>query len=156
MNRDQWKDLVEGLGVLSIVASLVFVAFEIRQNTNAIRSSAIQDISRFSYDATVLSIEKDEIRVARLAVCSGDLDESQRFLLQLYYGALMRIQMNRFYQVQLGILDERMILALGGKGGADRNPYFAEIWPVIRLDFEEDFQEYIEREVLPLSQDATC
>jgi hypothetical protein len=154
MTRDQWKDVIEGMGVLSIVASLIFVAFEIRQNTDAVRSSAIQDISRLSYDATVLSIEKDEIREARLAVCRGDLDESQRFLLQLFYAALMRIQMNRFYQLQLGILDEQMILSLGGKGGAYRNPYFAEIWPVLKVDFTEDFQAYIERDVLPLAQDS--
>ena len=152
MTRDQWKDVIEGMGVLSIVASLIFVAFEIRQNTDAVRSSAIHDISRFSYDATVLSIENDEIRDARLAVCRGDLDESQRFLLRLYYAALMRIQMNRFYQLQLGILDEQMILSLSGKGGAYRNPYFAEIWPELKIDFTEEFQAYIERNVLPLSQ----
>jgi hypothetical protein len=153
--RNHWKDVVETAGVLSIVASLIFVAFEIRQNTDAVRSSAIHDISRFSYDATVLSIEKDEIRAARLAVCNGDIDESQRYLLRIYYAALLRIQMNRFYQMQLGILDEQTILALGGTGAAYRNPYFAEIWPVLKVDFADDFQAYIERDVLPLKED-TC
>lgn len=154
MTRKQWKDVVESVGVLSIVASLIFVAFEIRQNTDAVRSSAIQDISRSSYDATVLSIENAEIREARLAACRGELDDSQRFLLRVYYAALLRIQMNRYYQMQLGILDEQTILSLSGKGGAYRNPFFAEIWPVLKVDFEEDFQTYVENEVLPLSQDS--
>ena len=154
MNRHSWKDWFEVVGVASIVVTLGFVAYEIRQNTDAVRSAAIQDISRFSYDATVLSIEKDELREARLAACGGELSEDQAFLLRMYYAALIRIQMNRFYQARLGILDEETILSLAGRGGAYRNPYFAEIWPLLKLDFDDDFKEYIERDVLPLSQDG--
>ena len=155
MIREQLKDVIEIFGVLSIVVTLAFVALEIRQNTNAVTSATIQEIARFSYDATVLTIENADLRAARQAVCSGNLDDSQRFQLRLFYAALLRIQMNRFFQMQLGIIDEEMILALGGKGGAYRNPFFAQIWPELKIDFTPDFHEYIEREVLPLSQD-TC
>ncbi len=155
MTREQVKDVIEVIGVLSIVATLAFVALEIRQNTNAVTSATIQEIARSSYDATVLSIENADLRAARLAVCSGDLDEAQRFQLTIYYAALLRIQMNRFFQMQLGVIDEEMILALGGKGAAYRNPFFAQTWPVLKIGFTLDFQEYIERNVLPLSQD-TC
>jgi len=155
MTREQLKDVIEVIGVLSIVATLAFVALEIRQNTNAVKSATIQEIARSSYDATVLTLENADLRAARQAVCSGNLDEAQRFLLRIYYAALLRIQMNRFFQMQLGVIDEEMTLALGGKGGAYRNPFFVEIWPVLKIDFTLDFQEYIERNVLPLSQD-TC
>ena len=35
MNRDQRKDLFEAVGLIAIVASLVFLALEVRQNTKA-------------------------------------------------------------------------------------------------------------------------
>ena len=35
MNRKRWKDLLEAIGVIAIVASLIFVAQEIRTNTES-------------------------------------------------------------------------------------------------------------------------
>ena len=42
MNRDKKRDLIEGLGLLAIVASLMFLALEIRQNTVQAQAAAIQ------------------------------------------------------------------------------------------------------------------
>jgi hypothetical protein len=36
-----WKDVVEMVGVLGAIASLIFVAFQIRQNTRAIEALAL-------------------------------------------------------------------------------------------------------------------
>ena len=35
MTREHWKDLVEGIGILAIVGSLIFVALEIKTNTES-------------------------------------------------------------------------------------------------------------------------
>jgi len=150
-----WRETAEIIGVLGVIASLVFVAFEIRQNTDAVRSSAIQDISRWSYDATVLTLDHPEIIRARQAACSGSVTDDQRATLYVYYSAAMRIQLNRFQQVQLGILDEDLALNLGGRGGAYRNPFFAEFWSVVDKDeFDPGFLEFVERELVPLSQNG--
>ncbi len=42
MNRDQKRDLIEGVGILAIVASLIFLVLEIRQNTIQAQAAAIQ------------------------------------------------------------------------------------------------------------------
>jgi hypothetical protein len=44
------------LGVLGVIASLMFVAFQIRQNTRAIESSTLEAILGRSYDAVVLTL----------------------------------------------------------------------------------------------------
>jgi len=155
MNRNNWKDVFEVVGITSLIITMAFVAYEIRQNTNAVRSSTIQDISRMSYDATILGIENADLRAARRAYCSGNPSDDQYEQLRLFYASLMRIQLNRFFQVRLGILDESEVLALGGRGGAYRSPFFSEIWPTVREEYPPGFVEYIEREVLPLSQE-TC
>ena len=44
MKRDQRRDLVEGVGLLAIVASLIFLALEIRQNTAQMRTQGAYSI----------------------------------------------------------------------------------------------------------------
>lgn len=153
MTRNDWKDFFEVVGVISIVVTLAFVALEIRQNTDAVRSATIQDISRMSFDATALGVQHADLRAAQFAVCDGNVNRDQERQLRLYYASLMRIQMNRYYQVQLGILSDVEILALGGRGGAYRSPIFRSIWHEIKEEFPPDFRDYIERDVLPLSQE---
>jgi hypothetical protein len=149
-----WKETAEVIGVLGVIATLIFVALEIRQNTDAVRSATVQDISRWSYDATLLLLDYPELVGAREAGCSGSVSEDQRISLFVYYTALIRIQLNRFQQAQLGILDEEVALNLGGRGGAYRNPYFAEVWSGLKDEFSAGFVEFVERELIPLSQDG--
>ncbi len=42
MNRDQKRDVIEGVGLLAIVGSLIFLALEIRQNTIQAQAAAFQ------------------------------------------------------------------------------------------------------------------
>jgi hypothetical protein len=90
-----------------------------------------------------------------VAACEGTLTADQRLHLVFFYRALLRLQLNRFFQVQLGILDEETALKLGGRTFLYTRPIFAEVWAEYKNEYSKEFQEFIEREVLPLSQD-TC
>jgi hypothetical protein len=155
MSRNHWKNVFEVIGIVSLIITMAFVAYEIRQNTNTVRSSTLHDVSRMSYDVTTLVIENPDLRAALRAYCTGDSSEDQIQLRRLFYGALMRVQQNRFYQVQLGILDESEVLAIGGRGGAYRHPYFDEFWASVHGAYPLEFVAYIEAEILPLERD-TC
>ena len=45
MNREQRKDILEAIGFGAIVASLIFVALEVRQNTSQMRAEAAYSIN---------------------------------------------------------------------------------------------------------------
>jgi len=45
MNNDSWRHGIETLGVVGVIASLIFVGMEIRQNTKATNAAAIQQMS---------------------------------------------------------------------------------------------------------------
>jgi hypothetical protein len=45
MTRDQWKDWLEGIGILAIIGSLIFVALEIKTNTESNKIAIEQNIS---------------------------------------------------------------------------------------------------------------
>ena len=155
MTRNHWKDAIEVIGIVSLVITMAFVAYEIRQNTNTVRSATLHDVSRMSYDVSTLMIENPDLRAAQRAYCAENASEDQLQLLRLLYAALMRVQQNRLYQVQLGILDESEVLAIGGRGGGYRHQYFAEFWTSVQETYPPDFVEYIEAEILPLQRD-TC
>lgn len=149
-----WKGLVEIVGILSVVGSLAFVALEIRQNTNAARSSTLQTVSEMSFDSTLAMVDNADLRDAWIAARSvrlTDLTEDQQLQLQWFVGALLRVQQNRFNQVKLGVIELDDALDMGGRAASYKSPVFAEIWATARDNYPEDFQAYIDEYVLPLS-----
>ena len=155
MHRVKWKDVLEVTGILGVMGSLIFVAFQIRQNTRAIESSTIEAILSRSYDAVVLTVEHADLRAAQVAACNGALSGDQREQLIAYYRALLRLQLNRYFQVQLGILDEETALALGGRATPYRRPIFAVLWEETKDDYSPEFQEFVRRGILPMVE-QTC
>lgn len=142
------------LGVLGVIGSLIFVALEIRENTRATRSATIQDISRWSYDTNEYFMANAELQLAYRAACEGSIDAAQRQLLLWWFSGFLKLQANRFYQTQLGTIDESTAFGLGGRGGVYTTPMFKQLWPEIREGLEPDFQEFVERELLPMSSDS--
>jgi hypothetical protein len=141
------KAVRETLAALGVIASLVFVGMEIRQNTAAVQSGTIQAVTDQSIQALTVLQDNDDLRTAYfLAIADSTLDLGQRQQLDLFYSMAMRIQMNRFYQDQLGIIDRDILLELGGRGGAYFSPYFADFWGQQRATFPEDFAVWIEEQ----------
>ena len=146
MGRENLKDFVEIICVVAIVVSLVFVGLEVRQNTNAVKSTVVQAVAQQSYDSIVLIIENDNLRMAQWAVQGAPPDE-QRQLLSLYYSALIRIQLNRYMQAQLGVIDLDTVLNLGGSSGIYDHRSFREWWSLRRENFDPEFIAYMENRV---------
>jgi hypothetical protein len=64
---------------------------------------------------------------------------------------LMRIQQNRFQQLQLGVLDENTVFQVGGRGRGYRSPFFREYWAETEGNYPVEFQNFVKDEILPLS-----
>ena len=151
----KWSSIAEVISAIAIVVSLVYVGIQIQQNTNAINSTVIQDISRWSYDATVIFLDHPELTEAFISACDMEPDDSQSILISSYFAAAMRIQANRYYQVKIGVIDEETVLALGGRGGVYRHPVFKKYWEMQKADFDTDFQQYVENTLLTETEE-TC
>jgi len=145
-----WQQIGELLGLVGVIGSLIFVALEIRQNTDAVRSSIIQAIAQLSYDSTMASVNNAELRAARLAAQSGSMTQDQIAQLDSWYSALMRIHQNRLLQTKLGILDLEDAMQIGGRSYAYRQPYFADFWARRKENYPAEFQQYIEQIIVVL------
>jgi hypothetical protein len=150
VNRQKLKDAIEIVGVVAIVASLVFVALEVRQNTDAVKSSVIQAISDQSINALEIAIDNESLRQAQSAVASGTANDDQERQARLYYAMLVRIQQNRFMQSEIGTVDRTTALVLGGRSAIYRRPEFHEYWNSVKNSHPEDFRNFTERELLTL------
>jgi len=146
-----WKESAEILGVLGVIASMIFVGVEIRQNTNAVRGSTLHAVSQQSLDLVMVGINSPELRSAFTAAQEGKLSPEQRNQLLWFISAKLRADENRFRQVELGILDASTFQQLSNHM-AYRIPYFAEYWAMRGDMYAADFQEVVIREFLPLSQ----
>jgi len=146
-----WKESAEILGVLGVIASMIFVGVEIRQNTDAVRGSTLHAVSQQSLDLVIAGIDNPELRSAFTAAREGRLSPEQRSQLNWFISAKLRADENRFRQVELGILEVSTVQQLSNHQ-AYRIPYFSEYWDLRGGDFAPDFQEFVVQEYLPLSR----
>jgi hypothetical protein len=100
---------------------------------------------------------KDAIEIVGVLGAIGSLIFVAFQIQQLiaYYRALLRLQLNRFFQVELGILDEETALALGGRATPYRRPIFAVLSEETKADYSPEFQEFVRRGILPMVEE-TC
>lgn len=152
MTKTSIRELVAAGGV---VLSLLFVGLEIRANTNAVRGATIQGISDQSLTVTLAIAEIPEMRAGFSKVLAGREQEltleEEDAVVQLYSSA-MRISENRFRQLDLGVLDSPG--AVGGGSALYRVPFFRAYWAARKTEFPDDFVDYVERVLLPLTQDS--
>jgi len=165
----KWSAIAEIVSSAAILLTLVYLALQTQQlalqnqqlveqtqqNLTAIRSATIQDISRWSYDSAIIAVENADFRATIMAACAGDLTGDQSLQLATYYVAILRLQANRFYQTQLGFIDQDALMALGGIGDAYRQPFFPIIWANLKSQFALDFQDFVDTQLLP-RVDETC
>lgn len=150
--RPSWIDVVTGLGV---ILSLVFVGWQIRGTTNAVRGATLQGITDQVLELNSLLITVPELRSAMDKAERGRTDFSavESEVLSTWYAALLRVAENRFRQTLLGTFSGDQTTA-GARSPAFRIPYFRSYWLARRSGFAPDFQEYVDRELLPLVEDS--
>ena len=151
MNKEAVRETLTGLGV---VLSLVFVAFEIRANTEAVRGATIQGIADQYLEITVSSMETPEVRSGWAKAAAGrssELTLDEEIALNWYYNGILRIAENRFRQVELSLIDFEVI-----SGGAPefRSPFFRTYWEARRDLYAPDFAAHVDLDLLPLSGES--
>lgn len=143
--RPVWRGAAEAIGVLGVIGSLIFVALEIRQNTNAVRSATIQAISQQSYDANYRLAENSELVEIISKADNGEaLTDSERRRLFAWWTAILRLNENRLQQYRLGVLDASILFDVGGRNRVYQGNSFAEYWESRKQDYSAEFQRFID------------
>ena len=143
-NKLKLRFLGQLFGALGVIASLIFVAWEIRQNTETVKSATIQDISEQSFSGVSLLVQNDKLREAfYLSLDAKPLTTEQEQHLRVWYGGSLRIWMNRYLQSRLGILDQETAVMVGGQSSrAYKNPFFSKYWADVQGRYPEEFVQF--------------
>jgi len=154
MKKIDLNETIQTIANVCVVLGIVFLALEVRQNTQAVRSATVQALSEQTYETARLALENPEIREAIFAARRNEnLTEDQEEIMNLVFNASLRVRQNRYLQDRLGILDEDVSSELGA-GGIYRMALFRDYWAEERDRYSPGFQDYVERVLIPLANGA--
>jgi hypothetical protein len=152
-------NLQQAIATLGVVLSLVFVGYEIRQNTQVARAAAVQATMEQILQWQAASASDPEwIRIIH-DLQNGTSYSDLPTLDQQKYGwvvaSTVRITENRFRQMEMGVIDPSDLGAGGGMSNPAwfRSSDFLEWWgSADRTEsWAPDFLEFFEGEVLGLN-----
>lgn len=147
----------EIMATLGVVMSLLFVAYEIRQNTNAIRSATVQDIAGLTFTYTLeLTQDPEWMRLMTMlfeeSVAVEDLAPIDRQRLTWGLITSTKIMEARFRQRQLGTIDDEDLEGLGGRSNTNwyNSPMYRDWWRLSNPQsrWAPDFIQFMEKRIM--------
>jgi len=138
----------ELVGALAVLVSLVYLAFQIRQNTQALRASIRQENRKSIGEFYTLLTQPETARLWRVGLTSpSDLGDDDResfhallsFLFNHFETAYHRRSMPAIHDADS---DESREFAISGLA---RSPGFEAWWKFFRNTYSRDFQEHVDR-----------
>jgi hypothetical protein len=150
-------DAVSVIANIGVLVGIGLVAYEVRQNTQAIESATIQALAQQTMELTLIGVENPELRVAFARASRGleYVTPEDYSILTWWYTGLLRVAENRFQQTTLGTLSGDVNVISSGSVLAYRNPFFGLFWPSIRSNYSHDFAEWVDANLLRLVQDSS-
>lgn len=153
MQKFKNKQLVEIIGIACLILSLVFVGYEIRQNTNAAKSEAFQQFHLASSEFDINSATNEVLLLVFEKLVSGipfeELAFGEQVALRGYFTSVVSLWAGLYYSVNAGVLPEHTLNSVG-RGGVFADPMFAKLWPTIRPRFDEDYALFIDSRIAVL------
>jgi hypothetical protein len=148
MNRERLKDLIEGVGIAAIVASLVFVGIETqnstdqtRLNTQALEIAAYQELMNNISETNSLSIQSRgaaEISAKIYGQVDVESWQTQAALFTLFRHGDMA-----YFMFERGVISEdRLLSAL--RPLPRQTDVGLEFWQTRKVVFVKGYQEYID------------
>lgn len=104
MKRKRRKEIIEAVGLIAIVASLVFLVLETRQNTNALSAESRQSVLTAAQTELFQIVENPDLVVS--VTKEDPLTEEQQVALSAWLAAAMRAREFSWLQYRDGTIDE--------------------------------------------------
>ena len=132
---------------LSVVLGIIFLAFELQQNTQAIQAQTRDSITEKQMEyASWVATNRDLAEVYARGVRSADLDVVERAMWNQYVQGVVREWENSQYQTERGLFTPEEYEARVERWRAGvRLPAFREFWEGDRLQFAPSFRAEIDR-----------
>ena len=147
MTLEEVNTAAQTIGVLGVLASLLFVGIQIRQNTRALKASSHHAVTdSFNAINTLLMSDQNAARVFRLGMAGlENLDEDERLSFSYMALGYMRIFETLHYQYGTGALEPKLFEAeLGTLKWAFTNPGLRAWWALNPISLSAEFRAFID------------
>ena len=113
MTFEQLGGLGEFLGAMAVLASLLYVAREIRENSRSTRLAAMQSAMLAAQNVMALPAQNHQLaRVVRLGLTDPDgLTDDEYQQLRYWLFLLLRVHEDMFVQHKAGVIDDETWIA---------------------------------------------
>ncbi len=151
MNWEAIGAVGEIVGAIAVIATLIYLAFQMRQNTTAIQLNTAHSVTEelqemFSLLASDQSLSEIFVQAAQ----GTDLSASERVRYYTYMSNFVRVCENAVLQNRHNVVDEahwagmtRMMIDVSAM------PAFSLYWADRMHWFSEDFQQHMNTEIIP-------
>ena len=150
MNLEQLANIGEILGAIGVIASLIYVGYQVKETRKAVRAATAQ--ARTDLGVQLIS-SRYTSDIADLLVKSTDdpnaLTKSDRFKLKSFFSAHVRHCQNLFYQQQHGLLDEYFSYGIARVTAywVRNYPWAAQEWASVQKTAPPAFAKFINEEL---------
>jgi hypothetical protein len=154
MNWEALGAISEFVAAVGVIASLIYVGMQIRQNTRSMRAATYDSLVRSNGDWLAPIIQDGELAASfEMAVASwAKVEEAQRPRVMYLLTQLFRHWENAFFQQEQGTLApslwltwQRIILSYF------HQPGIQEWWQLRRTAYSTEFREFLETSSPPSS-----
>ena len=114
LNLQKWSAIAEILSSIAVLATLVFLVYELRQNTDALKASTYQDMNAVISEVNGLFLANPEVSefIARTATVGDELAPHDAIRLRAFISSQYRHADNVYFQYQIGTLNRRQMESL--------------------------------------------
>ena len=150
MSLEELALLAEIIGGLGVIASLIYLALQIRQNTRTVAANTFQAISTASSNMGMQAIQTPGLTavLTKAHTNYSELDTEEKMLLEVFLGSMLRNYENYYYQYRRGFLEEELWIGyrttLLQFIGAE---YGREIWRRHQIRYGSAFVEFVNTEL---------
>ena len=142
------QDILQILGGIGVIASIVYTGYQIRGNTRALRAAAYQNVSQ-SFTSLWSSLFADP-QILDLILRSGDdfqsLTRIEKAQVRFATMTFMRTYENAYFQYKIGILqDQDWAASVGDLEGNLSRPCGPMIWQLVRDCSGADFRAVVDQ-----------
>jgi len=152
MDSKSKRKWIDWLGALGVVASLIFVGLEVRQNTAAVRGATYQSIADSSQQQVQWWADNEKLLEHEVRIDEGALSEEftpvENLVIKSGFVMTIRRIENIYVQVREGLVEEEAVLRFRPSKDYFETPYFQEFWASWRLEMEPEFRDFFEREFI--------
>ena len=159
MNSPSWKDIAELTGIAAIVASLVFVGVQIRQEAAATRSAAVLQLKDAWVQLNLAQATSVELSAAFESVeeQGWDADEKARDLIEGFYRTLFHNWSNAYYQYRIGTLEhEQWLPHMREIEVGVRNDLITRVWADWNYVYDDEFRRLMNDTISTHAADTTA